>query len=180
MSCSSAEELFERFLDGEVTSAERSRILGHLDTCANCRTLLEELRVVDALLLEPRRVELAPNFTFATMSETCALGAPLTHAAPIRAYVVSYLAAAWLIAAALLVLAPQTMHALAGTVVDVARSVADAVGGLGAMISRTLGRSGSTIAAMLGALFALDVVLVVCFGAALKFARPRWVGRLRS
>ena len=180
MNCSSAEELFERFLDGDVSAQERGRVLAHVDACAGCCSILEELRVVDALLLEPRRVELAPNFTFATMAEARALADPASYRAPVRAYVVSYIVAAWMIAGAALVLAPAMMHALGGTVIDVARSVADAVGGLGAAVSRALGHGGSTITAILAALLALDVMLVVGFGAALKYVQPRLAERLRS
>jgi hypothetical protein len=180
MNCSSTEALFEGFLDGELARAERDRFVAHIDRCADCGGLLEELRCVDALLCEPRQIELAPNFTFATMAEARALPPPVVDRAPLRAYLVSYLAAAWLIAAAGWFLAPQTMHALAGTIVDIARSVIDAIGGLGAVIARLFGRGGNVLTALLGALLALDVLVVAGFGFALKYVQPRLVERLRS
>jgi len=180
MNCSSTEELFERFLDGQLAPAERGGMLAHVDGCANCHSVLEELRVVDALLLEPRRIELTPNFTFATMAEARALPPPAVYNAPIRAYVVSYLAAAWMIAGAAVLLAPQMTHAVTATILDVGRSVADAIGGLGTVISRAFGHGGSTMGAILGALLALDAMLVAALGAALKYVRPRLVERLRS
>jgi anti-sigma factor RsiW len=179
MSCSSAEERFERFLDGRLGPTQHSEFLEHIDRCAGCRSVLEELRVVDALLNTPRQVLLAPNFTFATMAEACALRAPAHQPTPVRAYLVSYLAGAWLLAAAALVFAPQTMHALSGTVLDVARSIADAVGGLGTVVARLFGRGGNVLTALLGALLALDLLLVAGFGFALRFVRPRLVERIR-
>jgi hypothetical protein len=179
MSCSSAEAFFERFLDGKLADAQRAALLAHVDGCSGCRGVLEELRVVDGLLNTPREVALAPNFTFATMTETRALRAPACYHPPVRAYLVSYLAAAWLIAAAALLFAPETMHALSGTLLDFARSVVQALGGLGAMIARWFGRGGNALTALLGALLALDVLLVAVFGFALKFMRPRLVERLR-
>jgi hypothetical protein len=180
MSCSSAEAFFEPFLDGKLAGTQRAALLAHVDGCAGCRSVLEELRVVDGLLTTPREVALAPNFTFATMAETRALHAPACYRPPVRAYLVSYLAAAWLLAAAALLFAPQTMHALSGVVLDFARSVLEAAGGLGAMVARWFGRGGNVLTALLGALLALDVVLVLGFGFALKYMRPRLVERLRS
>jgi anti-sigma factor RsiW len=179
MSCSSAEALFERFLDGELATAQQGEFLAHIDACAGCRSVLEELRVVDGLLNTPRRVPLAPNFTFATMAEARVLRAPAQYQAPIRAYLVSYLVAAWLIAGAALVFAPQTLHALSGVVLDAARGVAEAFGGLGNMVARLFGRGGNVLTALLGALLALDVLLVAGFGFALKYMRPRLVERIR-
>jgi hypothetical protein len=51
VTCSWCEERFERFLDGHVSDAERARLLGHVDSCAPCSGLLEELRLVAAWCL---------------------------------------------------------------------------------------------------------------------------------
>lgn len=180
MSCSSTEALFERFLDGELSAAQHVRVIAHVDGCTACRDVLEELRVVDALLTQPREVQLAPNFTFATMAEARAVHAPAPYRAPVRAYLVSYLAAAWLIAGAAMLFAPQTMRALGGTLVDIARTIFDAVGGLGTVIARLLGRGGNVVTAALLALLVIDILLVAGFGFALRYLRPRLVERLRS
>lgn len=180
MNCSSAELLFEPLLDGELGAADRRRLTSHLDTCAACETFMTELRALDGLLIEPRRVELGSDFTAVTMAQASTLPAPARYRAPLRAYIVSYLAGAWLLAGAAYVLAPSVMHAATGATIDVARNIADVVGGLSAAISRSLGRGGSTVGAMLGALVALDLSLVVAFGAALKYVRPRSAQRLRS
>ncbi len=180
MNCSSAEARFERFLDGELTPRERGGMLAHVDSCAACGDVFAELRAVDALLIEPRRVELAPNFTAATMAHARSLDTPRVYRTPIRAYVVSYLAGAWLVTGAAYMLAPQATRAVAGAVIDVARTVTDAVGGLSSVVARSLGHDGTTIGALLGALLAFDLVLVVACGAALKYVRPALLERPRS
>ncbi|MFN2461542.1 MAG: zf-HC2 domain-containing protein [Candidatus Velthaea sp.] len=180
MNCSSSEALFERFLDGELVPRDRARLLAHVDACAACRGVLEELRVVDALLLTPRDVKLAPNFTFATMAEVRALPQPRPHRAPVLAYLVCYLTATWLLIAAAFVLAPQTMHALGTTLLDAAASVANAFGGVGRVAARLVDRDGTGVGALLGALLFLDVTLAAMFGAALVYVRPRVLERLRS
>jgi hypothetical protein len=180
MSCSSTEALFEPFLDGELPAAARGELIAHVDRCAGCRGVLEELRVVDALLIEPRRIDLAPNFTFAVMAEARALAAPAPYRPPVRAYLVSYLVGAWLLAGVAMAFAPLTMRALAGTTLDIARSIFGAIGALGAVIGRSFGRGGNVLSALLAALLLVDAALIAAGGLALKYVRPLLVERLRS
>ena len=180
MNCSSTESASNGFSTGNCPPHEHVRVIAHVDALHRLPGLLEELRVVDALLTQPREVQLAPNFTFATMAEARAVHAPAPYRAPVRAYLVSYLAAAWLIAGAAMLFAPQTMRALGGTLVDIARTIFDAVGGLGTVIARLLGRGGNVVTAALLALLVIDILLVAGFGFALRYLRPRLVERLRS
>ncbi len=180
MNCSSAEALFERFLDAGLTGRRERAFVAHVDGCGACRGVLEELRSVDALLDAPREVPLAANFTVSTMAHARALPAPASRRVPIRAYLVAYLSAVWLIGGAAYLFAPHAMHAGAQTVVTVARSVANASGGLAAVLSRLLGRNGNVFSTLLGALIVLDIVLVAAFSCALRLVRPGWMERLRS
>jgi predicted anti-sigma-YlaC factor YlaD len=180
MSCSLAEALFELFLDGELAAVQSERLIAHVDRCPTCRGVLEELRVVDALLLGPRRIDLAPNFSFAVMAEARALPPPAPYRAPIRAYLVSYLAAAWMLAGAAALFAPQTMRAVGAATLGLMRGAADAVSALVAVAGRSFGHDGSVLTAVLGALLTFDVALVAGFGFALKYVQPRLVERLRS
>jgi anti-sigma factor RsiW len=175
VTCSSSEALFEGFLEGELVPRERTALLAHVDTCAACRGLLEELRVVDALLLEPRAVRLAPNFTFATMAEVRALPAPRVRRPPVLAFTVSYLAAAWLLVGATFLLAPQVMLAAGMLATMFAHSTAGALRGFERAFS---GAGDATV--LVGCTFALDLALIVAIGAAFAFARPRLAERLRS
>ncbi|GAC1598027.1 MAG: hypothetical protein NVS3B28_29950 [Candidatus Velthaea sp.] len=180
MNCRSSEACFERFLDGELVPRERAELVAHVDGCGACRSLLEELRVVDALLLEPRDVQLAPNFTFATMAEVRALPAPRAGRSPMTAYVVSYLVAAWLIVAAAFILSPNVVHLFGAMAFDFATSIANALSGLTHVLARSLGRDGNALPAVVSGLVVLDVTLALVFGAAVAYVRPRLTERLRS
>ena len=130
MTCSWSEERFERFLDGDLAPGERALLVAHVDGCDACRSLLEELRVVDALLLQPRAVEPEPNFTFATMAEVRELPPPAAPTSHLPAFLVCYVVAAWLLIGAECLLAPHTMRVLGETSLDVARTVVVALGGV--------------------------------------------------
>ena len=180
MTCSWCEERFERFLDGHVTEAERSMLLRHVDGCDNCHGLLEELRVVDALLIEPSPVELPPNFTHATMAEVEALPEPRTCRVPLLAWLVSFTVAAWALIGVAFVLAPTTMIAAGELSLDVAHDVLYAFGG----IVRAVGHLGSrgdlsSLTTVAGSVVIADAIVLVAIIAALRFARPLIAERLR-
>jgi anti-sigma factor RsiW len=180
VNCSSSEALFERFLDGDVVPRERAALLAHVDGCTPCRELLEELRVVDALLLTPRSVSLAPNFTFATMAEVRTLHQPRNRTAPLLAYLASYTVASWLIVAAAFILSPRAMRGLSATFIGIAGSVTGAFGGLGHVFTRLAGHDGPVVGTVIGGVLVLDLVLAVMLGIGIAYVRPRLVERLRS
>lgn len=175
MSCSASEALFERYLDDTLTPAQRARLLAHLAECGRCAGVLEELRVVDALLAEPRRVELPPNFTFATLAEVRALPRPHASRAPLLAYVVSYLAAAWLLAGAGFLLAPQALRAFGETAFDAVMQIVHAGGVVAHAGARMLGDFGA-----FGTLLGSAIVAVVALCVAVAAVAPRLAERLRS
>jgi len=168
VTCSWCEERFERFLDDALTAGERTRLLAHVDGCDACRGLLEELRVVDGLLLEPRTVELPADFTFATMADVRTLPAPCTQRAPIAATLVSYTVAAWSLAGAAVLIAPDEVRAAGRNAWLVAGTVLGAFAGLQ--------HAWSTVA---GGVIIADGIVLVGVAAALRVARPRIVERLR-
>jgi len=180
VNCTSAERAFEGFLDGTLAARERVAVLGHLDACDPCRGLLEELRVVDALLLAPREIRLAENFTFATMAEVRAQPRPQRPKSRAGAFAVAYLAASWMLIGAIALLAPQTMHVLGAAALAFSRTVVDAFGGAGGALASLLGRGGPT-ALPLAALLALatEMVLAAGIGGAIRYVRPRLAERLR-
>ena len=177
MSCSSSESLFEGYLDNTLTPAQRARLLAHLGRCGGCKGILDELRVVDALLVSPRVVELPQNFTFATMAEVRALPRPHVSHSPVFAYLVSFLSAAWLLIGAGFLLASSSMRALGeaalGLSVEAARS-------LGAVVQAGFHVAGdlSGLGTWLGTAVAIDVAAALIVGFALL--RPRLAERTRS
>ena len=179
MNCKSAERAFEGFLDGTLAVRERAAVLAHVDGCDPCRGLLEELRVVDALLLGPREIRLAENFTFATMAEVRAQPRPQRPKSRAGAFAVAYLAASWMLIGAIALLAPQTMHVLGAAALAFSRTVADAFGGAGGALASLLGRGPTALP--LAALLALaaEMVLAAGIGGAIRYVGPRLTERLR-
>ncbi len=179
MSCSSSEALFERYLDDTLLPAQRARLLAHLNRCGRCKGVLDELRVVDALLAAPRAVELPANFTFATMAEVRSL--PRPHVSSNRfvlAYVVSYLIAAWLFAGAGFLLAGGVMRALGETALDGSAQVIRTFGALGHAGARVAGDFGS-LTTFVGAAIVIDVAFVLALVVGFAVVRPRLAERLR-
>ncbi len=179
MSCSSSEALFEAYLDHTLTPAQRARLLAHLNGCGGCKGMLEELRVVDALLAGPRVVGLPENFTFATMAEVRSLPRPHVSHAPVFAYMVSYLVAAWLLVGAGFLLASSTLRAVGETILDVTREVLRTLGSLGHAGTRLAGDFGS-LGTFVGAAVVLDIAVAVALIVGIAVIRPRLAERQRS
>jgi anti-sigma factor RsiW len=179
VNCSSFEDRFEEYLDGTLTPAVRVRLRAHLDRCGSCQGVLEELRVVDALIAAPRSLELPGNFTFATMAEVRALPRPHGSPVPVVAYLVSYLAAAWLLIGAGFLLAANLMRAFGETTLDLAGSLARSLGALGHAGARLLGDFGG-LGTVLGTALVLDVVVGLALIVGFTVVRPHLAERLRS
>lgn len=181
MNCNWCEERFERLLDGLLTPGEVARLRAHVDACDACRGLLEELRVVDALLLGPRAVDLPANFTFATMADVRALARPCVPAPPIAATLTAYLVAAWSLIGAAFLISPATLIGASETARASAATVLVALGALGHVIAHVGDRTtiGSwTLAAGVAAVDGL--LLAGAAVAAVRLARPRGAHRLRG
>jgi hypothetical protein len=180
VTCSWCEERFERFLENGLTPLEHDGLRAHLDACDACRSLLEELRVVDALLLQPRTLEPAPNFTFKTMADVRALPPPAAPASPLPAFLVCYVVAVWALIGAAFVLNASAMHAFAETATDMARTVLVAIGGV-LHVAGHLGDRGdlSSWSTLAGGVLIGDAILAVAIVAALRLAAPRAAQRQR-
>jgi anti-sigma factor RsiW len=179
VTCNWCEERFERFLDGALTAGERARLLAHVDGCDACRGLLEELRVVDALLLAPRTIELPENFTVTTMADVHALPAPAKCRAPVIATLVAYVVAAWSLAGAAVLIAPDAvLHAARNVLALAGRWLAVFAGLQHSFVH--LGDRGdvSSWTTVAGGIIIADGVVLVGVAIALR-ARPRIAGRLR-
>jgi hypothetical protein len=113
-------------------------VLAHVDACRACRSLFDELRVVDGLLLGSRKIDLAPSFTAATMAEIRAIPPPCRLRTPVVAYGVSYLLGAWLLAGAALVLAPGRLQQAVASGLGSLQTAYDAFGGVGHATTRSL------------------------------------------
>jgi hypothetical protein len=180
VTCDWCEERFERFIDGVLNDGERARLLLHVDGCANCNGLLEELRVVDALLLEPRTVELPANFTSATMADVREMALPCARHAPITASLVAYIVGAWALAAAAFLIAPGVVVTAGKNVLAVAGTVFAAIAGLGHVFAH-LGDHGDVTSwtTVAGGVVIADGLVLVVVALGLRAMRPRIADRLR-
>lgn len=70
MRCSSCEPLLARYWERALDPRQAARVEAHLRTCAHCTKLLDEIKVVDALLVTTNAPELPADFTAAVMHAT--------------------------------------------------------------------------------------------------------------
>ncbi|MGH7661768.1 MAG: zf-HC2 domain-containing protein, partial [Vulcanimicrobiaceae bacterium] len=145
MRCNTSEALFDGRLEGTLTWLQRTRLDAHLERCGRCSAVLEELRVIDALLLTPRALEPAPNFTFKAMAEIRTLPQPQRVRAQWPWMFGLYLALSWLSIGAWFAIGRPDGHAAVVIAGDSLQHVVAAAAGF----TRAL---GSTIVAEIVAL----------------------------
>jgi len=178
MRCSSFEPLLDEFVDGGLSPRMRARVLKHVDECDHCRGLLEELRVVDALLLTPRQLDPAPNFTFRTMAEAFSVPTPHVRRTPAAGVIATYLAFAWVAIGTWFALGGQAPRATLGffgtQFVRYGQGLAD----LGRASNHLFGAPTSDVGVAMGAILVLDLLLG--FGLAFVYfvVRPRRLTRV--
>ena len=174
MRCSKSEILFDGLLDGTLTPLECRDVERHVESCKRCSSVLEELRVIDALLLSPRTLEPAPNFTFKTMAEI--RGMPPPKRAPrLPAWLGlgMYLALSWLAIGAWFAFGRPDAHAALALGLGVAQHVSGALYGIGRVVAGGFGLGYTGIASIVTLVLIVDVGLV-----ALAFFAPRLIARL--
>lgn len=175
--CSSFDLLLAEFVDGTLPPQQRARVLDHVDSCERCSGLLEELRVVDALLLTPRLMEPAANFTFRTMAEVHSAAPPRVARASTLGVVVAYLAFAWTIIGVWLLVggkgARDGLATSGETFLNYSglNSLTDAT-------SRLFGHATFGVTALMGAIVGVDLVAGIVLAVAYTAARPRLARRL--
>jgi anti-sigma factor RsiW len=180
MRCSSCEPFLDEYVEGLTPPALRAAIDEHIAECRNCRELLEELRVIDALLLQPRRIDPAPNFTFAVMAEVRSQPLPQRPASPGLAIFGAYLAFAWVaIAVWFIAGGAAARDALAFVAAQLAR------GGLAALAlvgsgGSLFGHATAGVSAAMGLILVLDIVLAAGLGFLFFAIRSRRAARFAS
>ncbi len=181
MTCSWSEARFERLLDGDLPAGERVEVNAHLASCDGCRSLFDELRVVDGLLQRPRPVEPPDDFTRATMADVRAMPPPRPVRPPLRAYVVCYLVAAWSLIGAAAVLDPQLVRTAGTAMQRVAWTVAIACAGV-FHVATHVGERGELFSwtTFAGAFLVADVALIAALFAAQRLIVPRAGGQRSS
>ncbi|HET9393740.1 MAG TPA: zf-HC2 domain-containing protein [Candidatus Rubrimentiphilum sp.] len=176
MRCSSCEPLFDRYLEGTLTPREQNEVAAHVRSCGQCALLLEELKVVDALLFTTNAPELPVNFTFAVMAETRSMPAPVWREHRIWSFVALYVTAAWVAVIAAIAISGAKFSTIGAAAAGGASTVAHAIGagfdgiGQGAPALATFG---------IGVLF-IDFTLAAAVALLYFVVRPRLAAHLAS
>ncbi len=177
MRCSSFEPLLDDFVDGTLPLEKHARVAAHVETCPSCGALLRELRVIDALLLQPRRLEPAPNFAFAVMAEVRALPSPHASRVPGIAILAAYLAFAWSAIGLFFILGKSSANAMLGFVTSALSGAAANFGAIAESASRMLSGQSLELSAAMAAILGFDIVAVLLALVAMNVLRPRLAAR---
>ena len=170
MRCSTSEALFDGRLEGTLTLRERVRLDAHLDGCDRCRAVLEELRVIDALLLTPRALEPAPNFTFKMMAEIRTMPMPQRMRATWPWMFALYLALSWLAIGAWFAVGRPDGHAALALAAGSLQHLAGAAAG----VTRAIG--SPTVAGVVALVLVADAVLF----SAILYVHARFARRVNA
>jgi anti-sigma factor RsiW len=173
VNCSSFESLLDEYVDGALAPRDRALVAAHVPSCANCSALLEELRVIDALLLQPRKVDPAPNFTFKVMADVRTVPRPRVHRIPGLAVIGTYLAFAWIAIGLFFLFGDGMAHATWLALIAAGSHAGDAFGALATATARLFGPNTFRVTAAMSALILVDGALALLLGAGLYFARGR-------
>jgi len=177
MRCSSFEPLLDEFVDGTLPLDVHARVAAHAEECASCGALLAELRVIDALLLTPRRLEPAPNFNFAVMAEVRSLPQPHAsrfHALPVLGI---YLAFAWSVIGFFFILGKSAAHSALGFAGAALSGAASSFTSVAAATSHLLAGQSLEISTAMAAILGFDLVAVAIAIAGINVLRPRLAAR---
>jgi anti-sigma factor RsiW len=165
--CSWFEPLLDDYLEGTLRPREGRRVAAHLRGCPGCARLLDELRVVDALLTTARPPGVAGDITAAVVSATAATR---PHARPgirLGVALLLYLLAAWAVAVAAFVRLPELFQFGSVSMLFAERDLA----ALGAATHALAPATPLAAAAVTGVLL-IDAVLLAATFYAYRRLRP--------
>ena len=171
MRCSSFNDSLDAYVEGSLAAPARVRFEHHLEACPECAALLAEYRVIDALLLAPRKLEPAPNFTFAVMAEVRSLPPPRHHPTSLLAILGTYVAFGWVTIGAFLLFGGAPARAMLVTIGEGLARAGTSIQSLAHVTGRTFGGETFDVTAAMGGLLGAD--LVVAGGVALLYAFRR-------
>lgn len=171
--CSSSDSALDEFLDGTLSPVRHARVSAHIAACDECTELLVELRVVDALLLGPRQLEPAPNFSFKVMADVRALPAPHVPRSRSIAIVATYIVFAWAAIGAFLAFGGASARSALAFLLGAATRFGSETQSLAAASGRLFGHRILDVTSAMGALLAVDLVGIALFVAGYLVVRAR-------
>jgi len=183
MRCSFFEPLLDAYVEGELSPVRRAQVARHLETCARCGELLAELRVIDALLVRPRLLETAPNFTFKTMAEVRALAPPRAGHASQLAILATYIVFGWAAIGAFLIFGGAAARGTIASIQVAFAHLGATLSGLSVATGHLFGRQTFDVTAAMGGILAFDLAAaagVFAFYAMLRARRAAAQGNSES
>jgi len=180
MRCSSFEPYFDAYVEGELSPVLRARIAQHVATCESCRSLLEEFRVIDALLLAPRQLEPQPNFTFKVMAEVRSLPRPHAHRSAPLPILAAYVVFAWVAIGTFLVFGGAAARAMLAALGAAFGHAGASAAALALAVQHLFGRQAFDITAAMGAVLGLDLLFAAVAAVLYTALRARRVQADRS
>ncbi|MDP9017466.1 MAG: zf-HC2 domain-containing protein, partial [Candidatus Eremiobacteraeota bacterium] len=136
MSC---KPLLDRYAEGTLSPKLLAAVASHLELCAECVAIFEELKVVDALLTTIRVPATQPNFTFAVMAEVRSMPVPTIPRLNVAALLGGYITIAWVIIALWLRLAGVSAQ---GALANTSAAASQFFGAFHAITSSAMGSFG--------------------------------------
>ena len=171
--CSSSDSALDEFLDGTLSPVRRARVRAHVAACVDCTELLAELRVVDALLLGPRQLEPAPNFSFRVMADIRAMPAPHVPRSRSIAIIATYIVFAWAAIGTFLAFGGASARAALAFLLGAASRLGSQTHTLAVASGRLFGHRVLDVTSAMGALLAVDLVGIALFVAGYLAIRAR-------
>ncbi len=156
MRCSSCEPLLDAYLETTLRGRLGAQVAEHLRSCAECASLLGELRVIDALLTTARAPgSVESDFTESVVSATRVATPHARRRLPFWIPIAAYLAAAWGLLALLSFRSSAMLTFLAGVLAAQERGLAAV-----AAAARALAPATPLAAAAVTAVLFLDLALL--------------------
>lgn len=172
MRCSSCEILLDRYVEATLQPRQMAAVSAHVKTCDRCAGLVNELRVVDALMATTKSVDLPANFTFAVMAEARTMPVAAERRLSVWSLLVFYLVAAWIaLSGGFALLGPRAafvQHAF-GAVWSSTLEVFAAVGG----IAHGVAPAAPAVLGVVSFVLFVDVLLAGAFIFFYRSVRPR-------
>jgi anti-sigma factor RsiW len=165
--------LLDEFVDGTLSNSAHARVEAHVATCADCASLLEELRVVDALLVSPRILEPAPNFTFAVMADVRTMHAPHPHHRISFAALGAYIVFAWIAIGGFFFFGGHTARLALASLGGVGSASLHGSAILVRAVGHVFGARTLDITAAMGALLGFDLLAAAAVFVAFGYVRSR-------
>jgi len=169
--------MLEHYLAGGLRPRYAFAVREHLARCPECAALLQETKVVDALLATAPTVELASDFTVAAMDQVRAMAAPRRARPSPWAFLIVYLAAVWFAGFIWLTVTGQSVTGVTAAIVRHVAAVGSMVGSL-AGSEHTLGHHAATVLAFGLVVLLLDVVLLIGLFIVHRVLRPHLAARV--